>query len=193
MCVFVFYSVLWRSWSGNLNPQKIKIQQGKIKSTGPIILLSLSLSYLNLVGCELNMLIYKINMFSSKETGQCLAFEHLQLNSHKLKETRISKEEEMIVLWIITIIMHWSIEMSLNVLIGPCERVVTRTSCTLPKYYGVSATWRIHVGCQLMQPNLCGSHLSTFLHLLQFQCIPKKKEKKGFQWCSIEYTSSQTT
>jgi hypothetical protein len=53
-------------------------------------------------------------------------------------------------------------------LIGPCARVVTRTSRTLPKYNGVLETWRIHVGCQLMKPNLCGSHLSTFLHLLEF-------------------------
>ncbi len=62
-------------------------------------------------------------MFSSKGNGQCFAFQHLQLNSHKLKETRMSKERgnESFVNNNNNNALEYC-----DVLIGPCARVVTK-------------------------------------------------------------------
>jgi hypothetical protein len=88
VCLFFFQFCDEAEVATKIPNKKNKIQQGKMKvllvtsSCFLSLSLSLFLSYLNLVGCELNMLIYKINMFSSKENGTMFGLLNTSSSTH---------------------------------------------------------------------------------------------------------------
>jgi hypothetical protein len=76
-------------------------------------------------------------MFSSKENGQCFALEHLpaQLTQVERDKNEQGRGNDSFVNNNNNNALEYC-----DVLIGPCARVVTRTSRTLPKYNGVLET-----------------------------------------------------